>query len=166
MKLTYVVALIAFSFCAASPAIAREQAPEFKSSGNRSSEKPDVLSALITWKTAIETGALDDIMKLYDKDALMISSFAQKPLTKRSQIEDYFKKVIANSGIKIEITDSHPLAFGNIAVNSGSYNLSYEQEGETISTPARFTFVYQLQGGRWVIVEQHSSRVPQPDEDK
>ena len=105
-------------------------------------------------------------MKLYDKNAIMISTFAQEPLTKHEQIIGYFKKVIVNPDIKVDIEDSHPRIFGNVAVNSGRYTLSYTQEGETVSIPARYSFVYVLQGGKWLIVDQHSSRVPLPDKEE
>lgn len=127
-------------------------------------EKPDVSEALNAWKAAVEAGNVDDIMKLYDKKAVMISTFAQQPMRKREQLIGYFKKVIVNPDIKIEIEDSHPRVFDNVAVDSGRYVLSYSQEGETISIPARFTFVFALEDGKWMIVEQHSSRVPLPDE--
>jgi uncharacterized protein (TIGR02246 family) len=128
--------------------------------------RPDVAAALDRWKAAIEKGDIKAIMSQYDRDARFISTFAQKPLTRRSDIEAYFKKVVVNPGIKVEIEDSQPRTYGTIAVNSGRYDLSYEQEGETVSTPARFTFVYRLEGDQWKIIEQHSSRVPLPDEDK
>ena len=126
--------------------------------------KQTVEAALEQWKEAVEAGKVDDIMKLYDRNAVMISTFAQVPMTKREQIAGYYKKVVTNPDIKVEIEDSHPRLFGNVAVVSGRYTLSYTQEGETISIPARFSFVYALESGKWVIVDQHSSRVPLPDE--
>jgi hypothetical protein len=128
--------------------------------------KPDMQSALTTWKQTVESGKLKNIMKLYDKDAIMISTFAQAPLTKRSEIEDYFKLVVVNEGVRVDILESHPREFGDMAVNSGRYELSYTQEGEEINIPARFTFVYRLEHGEWIIVDQHSSRMPDTKEKK
>lgn len=127
---------------------------------------PDVAAALDAWKAAVESGDLKDIMKLYDKNAMMISTFAQAPLTKRSEIEDYFKKVVVNEGIKVDILESHPRVFGAMATNDGRYELSYTQEGEEVNIPARFTFVYQLQNGKWLIVDQHASQMPDKREKK
>lgn len=152
MKHSRLIGLVALLFLAATPAFARSQA------------KPDVQAALIEWKEAVESGSVDAIMKLYDRDAIMISTFAQIPMTKRQQLVDFYKKVVVNPDIKVDIDTSHPRSFGTFAVNSGRYTLSYAQEGERISVPARFTFVYQLQGDKWVIVDQHSSRVPLPEE--
>lgn len=129
-------------------------------------ETPSVEAALNDWKMAVEGGNVDAIMKLYDKNAVMISTFAQEPMTKREQIKAYFKKVVPNPDIKVEIEDTHPRLYGNVAVISGRYTLSYTQEGEPVSIPARYTFVYALEGGKWLIVDQHSSRVPLPDDEK
>ena len=157
--------LIAATLLFASPVIARE-APSDDKPAAKSAGKQDVDGALTQWKEAVEGGNVDAIMKLYDKHAIMISTFAQDPLTKREQIEGYFKRVIVNPDIKVEIEDTHPRTFGTMAVNSGRYTLSYTQEGEQVTIPARFSFVYSLEGGKWLIVDQHSSRVPLPDEQK
>ena len=157
--------LIAATLLFASPVIARE-APSDDKPAAKSAGKQDVDGALTQWKEAVEGGNVDAIMKLYEKHAIMISTFAQDPLTKREQIEGYFKRVIVNPDIKVEIEDTHPRTFGTMAVNSGRYTLSYTQEGEQVTIPARFSFVYSLEGGKWLIVDQHSSRVPLPDEQK
>lgn len=130
----------------------------------QSAATPPVAAALTEWKQAVESAKLEGIMKLYAKDAIMISTFAQNPLVKRSHIEDFYKKIIVNPDIKVDILESHPREFDGMATNSGRYELSYVQEGEEVSIPARFTFVYQLKGGQWIIVEQHSSRMPEGKE--
>ncbi len=129
-------------------------------------DQPSVDKALTDWKAAIESANVDVIMKLYDKNAVMISTFAQEPMTKRDQIKGYFKKVVPNPDIKVDIKSSQVRLFGNVAVVNGRYDLSYTQDGEPINIPARYTFVYNLEGGKWLIVDQHSSRVPLPDEEK
>lgn len=127
---------------------------------------PDVGQALTTWKAAVESGKLKDVMKLYDKKAMMIPTFAQSPLTKYEQIQEYYKVVLANEGIHVEILESHPRIFGDIAIDDGRYELSYIQEGEEVSVPARFTFVYQLEGGKWLIIDHHASQMPDKREKK
>lgn len=121
---------------------------------------PDVSSALVDWKDSVEGGDVDVIMALYDKKAIMISTFVQSPITSREGLFGYYKKVVANPDVRVEIEEENPRKFGNMAVNTGRYTLSYTQEGEAVTIPARFSFVYQLQGNKWIIVDQHSSRVP------
>lgn len=127
---------------------------------------PDVDTALKDWVAAVQGGSVDNIMKLYDKDAIMISTFVQNPMTRREQIAGYFKKVVANPDVHVEVQETHPRVFGDMAVDTGRYTLSYTQDGEPVSIPARYSFTYVLRGGKWLIVDQHSSRVPLPDEVK
>lgn len=127
---------------------------------------PEVTSALDNWKDAVEGGEAEAIASLYDKNAIMISTFVQLPITNHKALLDYYKKVVANPDVRIDIEETHPRKFGNMAVNTGKYTLSYTQEGEEVIVPARFSFVYQLQGKKWMIVDHHSSAIPMPQKIK
>jgi hypothetical protein len=50
--------------------------------------------------------------------------------------------------------------FGDVAINTGFYTRTSVQDGKEVKNPARFTFVYQLRQGKWMIVEHHSSALP------
>lgn len=121
---------------------------------------PDVRDALKQWVSAVESGSVDDITDLYDAHAVMISAFQQKPITTHEALVKYYRKVEGNSGIKIDIIEQHPRRYGNIAVNSGRYTFHDVEDGEPTDMPARFTFVYILKDGKWIIVDHHSSLVP------
>jgi hypothetical protein len=157
--MTLLRSLFAVLLFVSAPAIARDQAPESKN-------KPDVSAALTQWVSAIEGGTAEPIVKLYDKNAIMISTFMQHPITKRDALLGYYKKVVANPDVKVEVSETYPRDFGNFAVNTGQYTLSYTQDGETVSVPARFSFTYILRDGKWLIVDHHSSKVPLPEEKK
>ncbi|MBY0407424.1 MAG: nuclear transport factor 2 family protein [Rickettsiales bacterium] len=120
----------------------------------------DVTFALTRWQKTVESGKVDAIMKLYGKDAVMISTFAQSPLTERREIEGYFKRVVTNPNIKVTFEETHPRVYGDIAIADGRYDLSYEQEGEEVHIPARFTFIFAQRGGEWVIIGHHASQMP------
>ena len=156
-KKIWLVVLILLS----SPVLARESYPASVKSGS-----PEVGSAIMSWKEAVEGSDVQAIVNLYDKDAIMISSFAQNPMTNRGVIASYYKKVISNPDVRVSIEEEHPRRFDNMAINTGRYTLSYTQEGEEVSVPARFSFVYQLQNNKWIIVDHHSSAVPLPKEVK
>ena len=49
---------------------------------------------------------------------------------------------------------------GNVAISSGFYIRTATDNGKTVQTPARFTFVYARRGGQWLIVAHHSSALP------
>ncbi len=151
----WLVGLVLCSFVFS--ASAREAAPERVKTG-----MPEVEDALMAWKEAVEGGDAEAIVRLYDKKAIMISTFVQKPITSREALLAYYKKVVANPDVRVEVDEEYPRRFGNMAINTGTYTLSYTQEGEEVVVPARYSFVYQLQGKKWVIVDHHSSAVPLP----
>lgn len=124
----------------------------------------DIKLALGEWEKTVESGKLDDIMALYDENAIMVSTFKQDPMTSRAQIEQYFKRVVVNTDIRVAITETHLRMFGDMAVDTGKYTLNYTEEGEPISIAARFSFTYVKRDAKWLIVDQHSSRVPLPAE--
>jgi uncharacterized protein (TIGR02246 family) len=49
----------------------------------------------------------------------------------------------------------------NTATNSGLYTFSFTENGKTVEVPARYTFLYEKRGDRWMIVEHHSSIRPE-----
>lgn len=126
---------------------------------------PAVEDALKEWVAAIVAGKADDVVNLYDKNAVMISTFKQHPITTRAALIRYYKEVVSNPDREVNVTEQHARRFGDIAINTGEYTLSYTQEGEVVEIPARFSFTYQLQNGKWMIVDHHSSDVPMPDDD-
>jgi hypothetical protein len=52
--------------------------------------------------------------------------------------------------------------YGDTAVNTGYYTLSYTKDGETKSIPARYSFTYVKDGNDCKIVDHHSSAMPAP----
>ncbi|MCE2927789.1 MAG: SgcJ/EcaC family oxidoreductase [Rickettsiales bacterium] len=121
---------------------------------------PDPKQALAAWTKAVETGTVDQIVALYDKDATMLSAFALDPLTSHDQLRGYFSKVVKEPNRKVDVTKQDVRVFGDVAMNTGLYKFYFEQDGEPLELPARFTFVYKLKDGQWKIISHHSSRVP------
>lgn len=123
-------------------------------------QTPPVESALAAWVKAVETGTVDEIVSLYDKDAMMFSAFAIDPMTSHVQLRKYFSKVVREPNRTVDVTKQDVRQFGGVATNTGLYKFYFEQDGEPVEVPARFTFVYVLKDGKWKIISHHSSRVP------
>lgn len=126
----------------------------------QAADKPDVNAALAEWVAAVKSGDAAKVVALYDKDAVFFSTFAVKPMKTQSERLSYYKKVVAEPDIEIEILESHPHVFGGVATNSGLYTFYYTQDGEPMTIPARFSFTYLFAGGKWIIIDHHSSKVP------
>jgi uncharacterized protein (TIGR02246 family) len=132
----------------------------FPSFAYAQAKTPDVKAALSEWVQRVETGTVDDIVSLYDKDSVMLSAFAVAPMTSHDQLRGYYKKVVMEPNRKVDVTTQDVRQFGNVATNTGLYVFHFEQDGEPVDVPARFTFVYVLKDGKWSIISHHSSRVP------
>lgn len=121
---------------------------------------PDVHAALKDWVAAVESHDAERVVNLYDENSMMLSAFAIHPLTTHKELLDYYKKVVAEPNVHITVTKEDVRQFGNVAVNTGLYRFHWTQDGEPMDDPARFSFVYVLKDGKWVIISHHSSIVP------
>jgi len=62
----------------------------------------------------------------------------------------------------VQFGDQLIRVYGNTAINTGYYTFNYVKDGKPAAIPARYSFVYVKQGGKWLIVDHHSSAVPAP----
>ncbi len=58
--------------------------------------------------------------------------------------------------------EQHVRVYGDTAVDSGTYTFWLTRDGKIEAVPARYSLVYRNRGGKWLIVDHHSSRVPFP----
>jgi hypothetical protein len=61
----------------------------------------------------------------------------------------------------VQFGDQAIRVYGDTAVNSGTYTWSFTRDGVPRSLPARYSFTYVRQAGRWMIVDHHSSVLPE-----
>ena len=109
------------------------------------------------WNTALQTGEPKNVTALYESNAILLPTISNQVRHNHEEIEDYFIHFLAKSP-KGVINESNIRTFGNIAINSGIYTFTFS-DGNSVQ--ARFTYVYRWNGQRWLIVEHHSSALPQ-----
>lgn len=126
-------------------------------------EEKEVNAAFANWRKALSSGKADNIVKLYDKDAILLATLAAKPLTTQEARTEYFTKLTAKQKLTATVDEEHTkLLDENSAVLSGLYTFRFEEGGKTVEIPARYSFVFEKEDGQWMIVEHHSSKLPQP----
>ena len=109
------------------------------------------------WNTALQTGEPENVTALYESNAILLPTISNQVRHNHEEIEDYFIHFLAK-GPKGVINESNIRTFGNIAINSGIYTFTFS-DGNSVQ--ARFTYVYRWNGQRWLIVEHHSSALPE-----
>ena len=124
--------------------------------------KTQIIALFDQWNNSLATGNPEKVAENYAPDAILIPTVSNKIRHDRHEIADYFVHFLelTPKGVLVE---SNVRIFGDIAINSGSYDFNVVKEGKDAVVKARFTFVYRKgPDGKWLIVEHHSSAMPEP----
>ena len=120
-------------------------------------DKGDIKGLFDEWNSALQTGEPKKVAALYASDAILLPTVSNKVRHNHDEIEDYFVHFLAK-GPQGEIDESNVRIFDDLSINSGVYTFTFK-DGAKVQ--ARFTFVYRWNGQRWLIVEHHSSAMPE-----
>lgn len=113
------------------------------------------------WGLALKSRDAEKITNLYAKDAFLFATFTNM-LDSREKILAYFKNLTQKSDLNVDFNQQNVRLYGNTAINSGLYTFSFtDAEGKSVKVPARYSFVYTLTPQGWLIVEHHSSVLPE-----
>ncbi|MGH8377426.1 MAG: SgcJ/EcaC family oxidoreductase [Gammaproteobacteria bacterium] len=143
------VALIP-SLCAASPGV--------------KPSKADIAGQFAIWNAALQTRNAQKVAALYcEPGGVLIPTVSNKIRTNRAEIADYFDHFlllkpsgqIDQSFIRVLSPES--------AVRAGIYTFHVTKDGKPEDVRARYTFLYAKEHGRWCIMEQHSSAMPESE---
>ena len=120
----------------------------------------DVEAATAQWIDAFNRKGSAEIVALYARDAVFFGTTSPLLRDSPALIEDYFKGLAHLGNATIELGEHRVQVLGDTAINTGFYTLIAHKDGSIVKSPARFTFVYQLRDGSWMIVAHHSSALP------
>jgi uncharacterized protein (TIGR02246 family) len=120
----------------------------------------DVEATTQKWISAFNRKDTDAIVALYAPDAVFHGTSSPVLRDSPALVREYFKG-LSNLGNSTMATAEHRVQLlGQVAINSGFYTRTSVEAGKTMENKARFTFVYALRDGRWLIVAHHSSALP------
>jgi uncharacterized protein (TIGR02246 family) len=125
--------------------------------------KDDVAAATATWGQAIATNDPEKVLPLYAEDAVLWGTLSPKVRADRAALRDYFVsafKILPE--LKVNFGEQLIRVYGNAAVNTGYYTFAFVKDGQAKTLPARYSFTYVNEGGKWMIVDHHSSAMPPP----
>lgn len=127
-------------------------------------EKAMIAAQFDVWNQALQTRNPQKVAALYcERGGVLIPTLSNKIRSNRMEIADYFEHFLQlkPSG---KIDQSFVRVLGpDTAINAGIYTFSLTKDGKPDTVQARFTFVYAKEHGRWCIMEQHSSAMPESE---
>jgi uncharacterized protein (TIGR02246 family) len=120
----------------------------------------EVADATRAWAAAYDSRDPQRLLALYAPDAVFWGTSSPTLRDTPEAIADYFKTAPSQPNARVEVGAFKVRVWGDMAVNTGSYTFTDVRDGQTVRRPARFSFVYRRVGGRWLIVDHHSSATP------
>jgi uncharacterized protein (TIGR02246 family) len=129
-------------------------------------DKEDVAAAMNMWRDNLAASTPENpskVISLYGDDAVLWGTISTTLRATPAEIKDYFVNALQKlPKLTVTFKDPHIRIYGNTAINSGYYTFSYLKDGKPTDLPARYSFTYVKRGGKWVIVDHHSSAMPTP----
>ena len=117
----------------------------------------EVGSLFDRWNDSLKTLDPAKVTANYASDGVLLPTVTDQPRSTPAEINDYFVKFLkAQPQGKI---DKRFVKIGcNIAQDVGTYTFSLK-DGAKVH--ARYTYVYEFTGGKWLIAHHHSSAMPE-----
>ena len=121
--------------------------------------KSQIKALFQKWNKALQTRSTQKVVSLYAEDAILLPTLSARVRHNHEEIGEYFDFFLSLSP-RATMQEENIRFFGSIAINSGIYVFTVNQNGVEKEIPVRFTFVYQKTDHGWLIVEHHSSALP------
>jgi len=113
------------------------------------------------WNAALATGNPEKVADLYAPGAVLLPTLSPQIRTTRAGIVDYFAHLLPSKPQAVITQEIITVLDRDDAINTGLYTFTLTQNGVQQQVPARYTFVYQRIDGAWLIVNHHSSVLPE-----
>ena len=114
------------------------------------------------WNAALQTGSPELVASLYAPDAVLLPTVSNRVRATRHEITDYFQHFLALQP-RGTINQQFIRILGpDLALNAGVYTFDVVRDGRPEQVTARYDFLYKRTNGRWLIVDHHSSKMPEP----
>ncbi|TDB69751.1 SgcJ/EcaC family oxidoreductase [Micromonospora sp. KC723] len=128
-------------------------------SNERKPTKETIANLFTEWNAALATGDPEVVADRYANDAVLLPTVSNQVRTNRAQFVDYFGHFLEKKP-QGEIKQSYiSILDRNTAVDTGVYVFTLAATGQQVE--ARYTYVYELRDGKWMIVNHHSSAMPE-----
>jgi uncharacterized protein (TIGR02246 family) len=124
--------------------------------------KKQILALFDRWNATLATGDADKVADLYAPNGVLLPTVSPKIRTTHAEIADYFEHFLENKPVGKKDRSVVDILDRNTAVDAGLYTftLTDPDTGVKREVKARYTYLYEKIGGKWLIVNHHSSVLP------
>ncbi|HIK18999.1 MAG TPA: SgcJ/EcaC family oxidoreductase [Leptolyngbyaceae cyanobacterium M33_DOE_097] len=145
-----------------SPVIALTNDPECATTSRQLTAitQAQVAQLFDRWNAALQSGKPEVVAENYSEQAILLPTLSSQVRHNRAEITDYFRQFTALKPVG-KIEEHNIQIFGDTAIDSGIYSFTGVKDNQPFKVVARYSFVYHQQGDRWLIVEHHSSLLPE-----
>lgn len=121
----------------------------------------EIAQVFATWKEALETGDPEIVAAKYSPNAVLLPTASNQVRYERASIVEYFTDFLAKNPI-VDIVDSRiAILDPDTAIDTGIYRFRFGLGDTKTELVARFTYVYERIDRQWLIVNHHSSMMPE-----
>ena len=113
------------------------------------------------WMDTVCLNDSNGIARLYKEDAVLLGTLDKSVRKGRGLVKEYFDFFVKLKPCgKITELVEEDYENGRFCVVNGTYDFNLIENGEQVVAPARFTFVLERIGTKWMIQSHHSSKQP------
>jgi uncharacterized protein (TIGR02246 family) len=124
--------------------------------------KEDAFAAVEQWVAAFNAHDVEKVVATFAPDALVLGTLSPTLATTPDDLRKYFGASAAAKS-EVRLGESSAIVLSDNAVEFiGFYEFSRPKDGQTVTTPARFTILATKRDGVWKIGHLHSSARPKP----
>jgi uncharacterized protein (TIGR02246 family) len=113
------------------------------------------------WMDTVCSNDSISIASLYKEDAVLLGTLDKSVRKGRDLVKEYFDffvKLKPSGKITELVEDDY--GQGRFCVVNGTYDFTLTENDKQVVAPARFTFVLERIGTKWMIQSHHSSKQP------
>ena len=113
------------------------------------------------WMDTVCSNDSGSIASLYKEDAVLLGTLDKSVRKGRALVKEYFDFFVKLKPCG-KITELVEQDYGHdrFCVVNGTYDFNLTENNEQVLAPARFTFVLERVGTKWMIQSHHSSKQP------
>ncbi len=119
-------------------------------------------NVLAKWLEAVNSGDVEELLSLYDTQAVLIPTFSNRLLNTPEKQRGYFEQLSNREKLSVTLHEKTLLVqeiTDKIFVLSGIYNWRFNIDDEPINFEARFSYTLDLANPS-PILHHHSSQIP------